>query len=128
MGVDEIESDYIPDSAANMVDDGMIYEALVAQSGNIGATARFLRVSRRWLKSRIDRKAPLISLLQDMRETVIDQAEVNVFNDVIKNDPTANRFVLSTIGKERGYSSGVAGSGKNGEIVIQINKLAPEPE
>lgn len=122
------EADYLEDSEATKVTDADVYRELIAQSGNIGATARTLRVSRQWLKGRIERKAALVSILQDMRETVIDQAEVNVFNDVLKNDPTANRFVLTTIGKDRGYSSGVSGSGKNGEIVIQINKLADIPE
>lgn len=116
--------DYLPGSLDQKVNDGQIYDELVKQKGNKAATARMLGISRRRIAERIDRSVVLTALCQDMVEEILDTAEDNVYADVLKNDPTANRFVLSTRGKERGWASGVAGQGKGGEIVVQINRLA----
>lgn len=120
----DFEPDYLPGSQDQKVTDAEIYEMLIQQDGNISATARALVMSRRRCKERIDRSPVLTALLIDSTEEIVDIAAGNVFADVRKNDPTANRFVLSTIGKERGFSTGVAGTGKNGEIVVQINRLS----
>ncbi len=117
------EQDYLEGSKATTVTASDIYEALVESEGNISRAAAKLGVSRSWVQKKIDTNVTLLAMLQDRREAVVDQAETNVFADVYKNDPTANRFVLQSIGKERGWSSGVGGTGKNGEIVVVINKL-----
>lgn len=124
MADEELPPDYMPGSQDQKVTDGDIYEQLLASEGNKSHAARALGISRRRIGERIDRSPALTALCQDVVEEVLDQAETNVYADVRKNDATANRFVLATRGKERGWSSGVAGTGKNGEIVVQINRLA----
>jgi hypothetical protein len=124
MGVENQPEDYLEGSEATKVTASMIYDQLVASEGNISHAATALKVSRSWLKAKIDGNVTLTAMMLDRRDAVIDQAETNVFADVMKNDPTANRFVLQTIGKERGWASGVGGQGKNGEIVVQINRLS----
>lgn len=98
-------------------------------NGNISATARNLGISRSRCKARIDKNPSLVALVEDLTGGVIDQAKENVFNGVMRGDPTDSRFVLQTIG---GFSTKVAGSGKDGEIVVVINKLggsdAVDPE
>jgi hypothetical protein len=118
------EPDYLPGSQDPKVTDGEIYEQLIASDGNKAHAARELHMSRSRLSARIDRSVVLTSLLNDMVEGIVDQAEQNVYADVRKNDATANRFVLTTRGKSRGWASGVEGTGKGGEIVVQINRLA----
>ncbi len=120
--------DYLPHSNDPRVTDAQIYEALIATEGNKSKAARDLGMSRKRLVERAERIPALVALMEDLREDILDTAEDNVFADVRKNDPTANRFVLSTLGKTRGWSQGVAGSGKDGEIVVQINRLAPADE
>lgn len=110
------------------VTDGQIYTMLIEQKGNISATARELSVRRSTLKERIDKSAPLVALLNDMREGAVDQAEQNQFSDVEKGDGPASRFLLTTLGKDRGYTAGVSGNGKGGEIVVQIKSFSENPD
>ena len=101
-----------------------IYEALVASEGNVTAAGRALRLSRHKLQERIDRNPQLLQLMDDLREEVIDIAESNQFARAKSGaDPNAERFVLQTLGRKRGYSTSVAGMNQGGEIVVQIRKL-----
>lgn len=77
--------------------------ALVRSEGNISKAARDLSIRRSSLKTRIDTHPELQVLLMDLRDEIIDVAEDNVFKDVKAGDGGASRFVLSTIGKERGW-------------------------
>lgn len=120
--------DYLPGSVAPKVTNSAIYDQLVASEGNVSHAANALGVSRTWLARKIDKNVTLTAMLLDRREEIIDIAEQNVFADVRKNDPTANRFVLQSLGKERGWATGVAGIGKGGEIVVVINRLAEGPK
>jgi hypothetical protein len=90
-------------------------QALVACDGNISAAARSLGVKRSKFKERIDRTPELVKLLEDLREEVIDDAESNMFSAAKKGDLGAAKFVLTTIGKARGYVTRVESTGKDGE-------------
>lgn len=103
--------------------DGQIYNALVQSSGNISAAARSVEITRGAFKSRIDKNPACVALLEDLRESVIDKAESNIFADVEKGDQSASRLVAQTIGKARGWSSGVAGLGKDGAITVEITSF-----
>lgn len=107
---------------------GEIYEQLIASRGNLTDCARELGVSRTRLKVRIEGNPTLVATLEELTEGVLDKAEQNVFDGVMRGDAADSRFVLQTKGKERGWAQGVAGTGKNGEIVVQINRLAPPTE
>lgn len=100
-----------------------IYEALIASKGNINAAVRELGSDRRWVNQTITSTPELVALLDDIREGTIDTAEQNIFADVEKGDQSASRFVVSTIGKKRGWNPGVEGSGKNGAIVVEIREF-----
>lgn len=106
---------------------GRAFDALVQSSGNIAEAARQLGVSRHRLKEVIDKHPPLIALLDDLRQGLIDKAESNIFADVDKGDATASRFVAQTIGKDRGWSTGISGSGKDGSIVVEIKQFSENP-
>jgi hypothetical protein len=123
-----VDHDYLPGSKDAEVTDADIYQALVASEGNISEAARALCISRTRCKQRVDKNIVLTALLLDMTEEIVDIAAGNIFRDVRANDPTMNRFVAQTLGKERGFSTGVAGMGKNGEIVVQINRLSETKE
>lgn len=101
-----------------------IADALEASEGNVSMAARGLGIPRNVLHNRIQMNPELVTLLQDMREDVIDTAEQNQFARAKSgSDPHAERFILQTIGKDRGYSTSVAGSGKDGEIVVSIKRF-----
>lgn len=94
---------------------------------NLGAAARDLGIRRNALKERIERTPQLAAALEDFREGLKDKAEDNVNIAVLNGDKGASQFVLQTIGKDRGYHTGVAGVGKDGEIVIQIQRFTDSP-
>lgn len=105
---------------------GTIYKSLIEHKGNISACARALEVSRAGLIKKIEGCPALVMLRDEFRQAVIDKAEDNVFADVEKGDQSASKFVLQTIGKDRGYTAGVAGTGKAGEIEVTIRTFAED--
>lgn len=108
---------------------GELYDLIKEYRGNKGAIARELGWTRRKLEEKINKNPDLIELLSDMRESVIDNAEDNMFKRVESGaDPAAEKFVLSTIGRGRGYTTSVAGAGDNGEIVISIKRFGDDGE
>lgn len=116
---------YVPGQQHPVVDAATIYETLEEAKGNISEAARMLGMRRYALRERIDATPLLIKLMDDLREERIDKSETNIFNEVDKGSESASRFVLQTLGKGRGWAMGVAGTGKDGEIIVQVNKLAP---
>lgn len=114
------------DNPASPVTDSDIFEALEASKGNLAEAAKNLGLRRGKLKERVDASPALISLLDDLREGIIDRAEQNRFADVEKGDAGASNFILQTIGKGRGYSTGVAGTGKDGAIIVEVRRFTDE--
>lgn len=106
------------------IPEGDIYNAIVDEHGNLGAVAETLGVSRSALKTRVDASPLLTTLMNDYRESIVDTAEQNVFLDVKKGDPQACRFVLGTLGKERGYSTKVETN--NAPIEVVVRNVAAE--
>jgi hypothetical protein len=104
-----------------------IWEALEQSEGNIAVAARALGLGRTKLQERIDRCPDLIVHLSDMREEVIDVAESNTMKRAKSGaDPVAEKFVLQTIGKRRGWSTASIGGNGGGDIVVTIKKFAEE--
>lgn len=104
---------------------GQIWDALVEADGNVAAAARSLDLSRTKLQERIDRSPDLINLLSDMREEVVDIAETNQMRRAKSGaDPNAERFVLQTLGKRRGWNTATGSMGSNGDITVTITKFA----
>jgi hypothetical protein len=91
------------------VEDKQICEALLECDGNVSAAAKWLSaelripVARQYVAGRISRSSALQEILEDIRETVIDDAESNVFRAVRAGRIEESKFVLTTIGKDRGY-------------------------
>jgi len=112
------------------VTDGEIYEAICECRGNLSKVANHLGVTRRRISQRVERNPGLMKALEeyrdDRREEIKDIAEEHLFADVEKGDATNVRFALQTLGKDRGFSTGVVGTGKGGEIIVQISRLAQE--
>jgi hypothetical protein len=104
-----------------------IWDALVASDGNIGAAARSLGCTRTYLQQRIDRNPDLIIMLDDLREEAVDQAESNQLTRAKSGaDPSAERFVLQTLGKRRGWNTAVGGMSGSGDITVTITRFAEQ--
>ncbi len=90
-------------------------DALKACDGNISAAARLLGVRRSKFKERVDRTPSLVLLLSELKDEVVDAAEGNFFKAAKSGDLIASKFILTTIGKDRGYVTRVEQTGKDGE-------------
>lgn len=84
-----------------------IRQALIDARGNVSAVARDLKRSRSVIKQHIDKSVELTALVAELRETIIDTAEDNIFLAVETGDLEASKFILRTVGKDRGYSTKV---------------------
>lgn len=108
------------------VTNAQIWEALELSEGNVAAAARYLGMTRTKIQERIDRCPDLINLLSDMREEVVDVAESNQLKRAKSGaDPNAERFVLQTLGKRRGWNTAAGGMNGNGDITVTITQFAP---
>mgnify|MGYP000904864872 CR=1 FL=1 len=76
---------------------------IIAMSGNISAVARNFGVHRHTIQARIDKHKDLKRLLDDTRETMLDNAESQLYTKVLSGDTLALIFFLKTQGKKRGY-------------------------
>lgn len=92
------------------IDDVRIARALVRYQGNISAAARALAielkmaVSRGYVSKRIDSSAALQGLLEEIRDSLIDEAEAAIFKQVMDGKLEESKFVLTTLGRSRGYT------------------------
>lgn len=90
------------------------YEAITSCRGNITSIASLMGMTRSRVKMYIESKPLLVERLAEVRNEVVDAAEENVFNAAVAGDLSMCKFVLTTIGKERGYTSGTMHLGKDG--------------
>lgn len=80
-----------------------IIEALREKHGNMAAAARFLNCSRNTISRYIEQYPTVKAVWDEERETLIDFAENQLFQQVKDGNITAIIFTLKTIGKSRGY-------------------------
>lgn len=103
--------------------------AIWMASGNISEAAKLLKVSSIRLRSFVKKSPYLSAELQESADRLVDIAEGNVLNALTDElDPsrrdTMSRFVLTNIGKHRGWGSNGAGNvniknSAGGTIVVQ---------
>lgn len=96
-----------------------IEKALISEMGNLAAVARKLKMRRGALLDRINTSPDLTVTLDDRREEVIDTAQSNMFTATMAGDLKASKFILTTIGKERGYQTSLAHTGPDGKGPIK---------
>jgi hypothetical protein len=92
-----------------------IEELIDAKKGNVSAIARTLKVARNTVYKRIRESSTLQQMLDDARETMLDNAESVLYSKVLAGDVTSLIFFLKTQGKSRGYVERQERTGKDGE-------------
>jgi len=95
-----------------------IIEALREKHGNLSAAARFLKCSRNTIARYIDTYPTVKAVADEERETLIDFAENQLFQQVKDGNITAIIFTLKTIGKSRGYVERQEVTGAEGGAVV----------
>ena len=87
------------------LDEKKVIGTLTAARGNVSLASEKLGVNRRTIHRHMKKNPALRQVVEDCREQVLDRAEENIFEAAEKGDLAACRFILSTLGKARGYST-----------------------
>ncbi len=85
------------------VDDAKLAEMLRESNGNISHAARTMGISRFAIHSHLKANPELQQILDDARQTMLDEAENALLSAVREKQGWAVCFTLKTIGQERGY-------------------------
>jgi hypothetical protein len=84
-----------------------VAQALVDNYGVISNTAKQLGISRQVLESRIKLNPDLRAIRDSARQSLLDVAESQLFKKVESGEDRSIFFVLTRLGKERGYGDEV---------------------
>lgn len=99
--------------------------AIKGSFGNITVIAQKLQVERKTVYEWLEKDPVMKSLLTDERDKMLDLAENKLVAKINEGDSRLISFVLSTLGKSRGYTSGqeIKHSGTTEHI---IREMTPE--
>jgi len=98
-----------------------IIKALKKYYGNVTKSAKSLRVTREYLSSKIKLSDKLKTARDEARNEIIDLAEENVFElvkrETGKRSAANSRWILQTLGKQRGYTERTEVTGEDGGAI-----------
>lgn len=94
--------------------------ALLKADGHVAWVAQALRRSRRVIDTFIQRDLSLSELLEDIQETFLDDAEAKAKALARSGDGGILKYMLSTIGKRRGYVTRTETMLPNGGVTVQF--------
>lgn len=107
-----------------------IKDALITASGNIVKAAEIAGCDRKTVYNMIERYKTLKRVVDEQRrikkQIRVELAECNLDKDLEAGEWSATRFVLSTLGKEEGYSTRSEVAGVPGQPTEVILKTAEE--
>ena len=103
--------------AEKYTSDKMI-KAIREKHGNLSAAARYLGCSRNTIARYIENYPTVKAVADEERETLIDFAENQLFQQVKDGNITAIIFTLKTIGKSRGYVERQEVTGAEGSHIV----------
>lgn len=104
------------DRAGPYVKDDVI-AAILRTYGNYAAMASLLGRTRSRVRDWVLAHPDVFQIREDVRESALDMVEDGVFTGALMGDSTNSRYLLSTLGKERGYSTRVESTGKGGSPI-----------
>ncbi len=89
--------------ATPRINDEELKQALQQSNGNISHAARVMGISRNAIHQHVNASPELKQILDDARQTMLDEAENALLSAVREKQGWAVCFTLKTIGQERGY-------------------------
>lgn len=108
---DKIKYDYDFKNSRTVTNpDSPIYEqdllaAIMFTAGNYTKISELLLRPRSEIKKLVENTPYIYDYCLESRESIVDIAEDNIFKLVRVGDKDISKFVLQTLGKERGYST-----------------------
>ena len=95
-----------------------IIKALNASFGNISKAAKKLDVSRQYLSTKVNGSEKLKQAKEEAREELVDIAEETIFDEIEKmKDIGLAKWVVSTLGKTRGFTERTEVTGEDGGAI-----------
>lgn len=94
-----------------------IADALTKSKGIVSQAAKMLGCSRVTIYKYIKEYATVQQAVEDARESIIDFAEVKLYEQINEGNMTAIIFFLKTIGRNRGYVERQEVTGANGGAI-----------
>ena len=102
-----------------------VMAAILVTTGELGQIAKLLGRRRQSIKNFIYRNADMLLFYTDVREAEIDVIERNALEMAKEGDAGMIKFVLNTLGKDRGFTTRVESTGANGGP-IDITPISPK--
>lgn len=103
------------------INDDDLHKMLSESNGNISHVARLMGVSRKAIHAHINANPELQQILDDARQTMLDEAENALLAAVRDRQGWAVCFTLKTIGQERGYIE-KADQSHSGSVEVVIRR------
>lgn len=94
--------------------------AIMVSRGNFAQMGRMLRRSRRVMEGFVTRHEALSELAQDIAEEDLDDIEAMIKSTAKIGDVGAGRFILTTLGKQRGFTTRTEVTGPNGKELNSV--------
>ena len=99
-----------------------IEQAIKEKRGNLAAVGRHFGITRQAVHKRVKGNARLQKAYAEARETMLDNAETELYEQAVKGNTAALIFLLKTQGKGRGYIERNEITGADG-APIQIKRI-----
>lgn len=107
-----------------------VVAAIVATGGIYSQMAGLLGRRRSGIKDFVEGNPDIHAVKKDLQETLLDSVEQSQFVQAIRGDGPSGRFLLSTLAKDRGYSTRLESTGLNGAPIdhrISLEFVKPPP-
>lgn len=95
-----------------------VIDAIRNNNGLLAAAAQDLGVTRTTVYRYVNNYPTIKKALDEARDTVIDEAEGQLYKAVRRGNITAIMFLLKTVGKARGYVERLEHTGEEGGPII----------
>lgn len=97
-----------------------VYAALMKARGNLTNAARLLGRPRRVLTDFMTTLPELYQVLDEIRHQRLDAIEERVLDAAEAGSPSEAKFILTTLGKDRGYTTRIENTGKDGAPLDRV--------
>lgn len=109
--------------------DDQIIEALRKSGGLAYSAARLLGCPASTVLRRINKSAKLKAVQDEERGRFLDVGELKLKEAVMRGEPWAVKFLLSTLGKNRGYTERHEHTGVDGDpVAVEVTLKLGEKE
>lgn len=104
------------------ITDEQIITALIAAGGVYAHAAQKLGIGHTTLRRRVETKQALIDARDEGKQLVLDAAETALFKAVREGKAWAVKYILSRLGRGRGYGAKLELEGSNalGRVVVYL--------